>query len=146
MTSAVRIFLIAVVVAASAASLTAIRREPLRPDISVVLEEVEAETIARAALSVVDLTPLLERSPFDPKRGPFSRKVDAPPPARVVNVSLQGVFSIDGERRASLVIDGVAMTVTSGDDTPAGKVLEVQSDRVRLELNGSIREAKLFGD
>jgi hypothetical protein len=76
---------------------------------------------------------LLDRSPFAQDRSAFDREAATTPPPPPVEVKLTGISKMGGSLRASLMIGGQSMMVKKGDDTPAGKVLKVETDAVTLE-------------
>lgn len=76
---------------------------------------------------------LLERSPFASDRSAFDRNAAMAPPPPPVEVRLTGISRMGGSLRASLLIGGQSLLVKKGDDTPAGKVLKVESSAVVLE-------------
>ena len=73
---------------------------------------------------------ILARSPFDADRGPFVR--EAVMAAPVTDVRLAGIMGAGAARRASLVIDGEARTVSVGDETPLGTVAAIEADAIVL--------------
>jgi hypothetical protein len=76
---------------------------------------------------------LLDRSPFAPDRSAYRRaeaasEPSAPPP----DVRVVAIFAAGGEPRATLVIDGMELTVGAGDATPLGEVVAISGGAVVL--------------
>jgi hypothetical protein len=98
----------------------------------------EARTPSSSPLPVSDATvaaQILGRSPFSPSRAAFSRNAAPEAPPAPIEVKLAGIYKIGKQMRANLVIGGQSVTVKQGDDTPIGKVTNVEAAAVVIEGN-----------
>jgi len=78
----------------------------------------------------------IDRSPFDADHARFERPVEIippPPPPPPASVRLLGLSQQGGQYFASLEIEGREVTVQMGDDTVAGRVLEISSAEIVFE-------------
>jgi len=133
MSALARLFAALAAVVFALSAVVAARRSVVAPR---VVTEGQAPAMALRSVDPV-ATPIIAglqtRSPFAVGRGAYQRVIpaaapQAPPPS----VRLVAIFSIGGEPRATLRIDGVDHTVGVGDVTPAGTVTAIESEAVEL--------------
>jgi hypothetical protein len=96
------------------------------------LAEIEAVELAPLPVTPASArSALLDRSPFDPARKPFSR---TPPPDPMANVEVRllGISTRGGRQRATLQIGSQTLQVYQGDETPIGPVEAIDAKSVTI--------------
>lgn len=104
------------------------RQDVSDPTAEFITPPTEFAPLPVAAASVAAAGMILSKSPFDGDRGPFVRDQISVPTS--VDVRLTGIVGMAGARRATLVINGSAQTVITGDNTPLGTVTAIESNAV----------------
>lgn len=93
---------------------------------------------------------LLDASPFHPERSAYRREVRArptPPPVKVYNPVIVGVFGRNQNRRVMIKWETQqeAQTHKMGASTPWGTLTEIGETNLIFDQDGQVRELDLFG-